>query len=66
MKTERDAIEGFKIVVNDDKSPYSKHPTDYSLWKIANYDERTGKLEALPEMERVKRAVELVELKNEN
>lgn len=46
MKTNRDAIEGFRLVANDEKTDYNKFPNDYSLIKIGSFDERQGTLES--------------------
>ncbi len=40
--TDRDAIEGFKHVCNDEKTPYAKHPADYNLCLIGSFNEQTG------------------------
>lgn len=40
--TDRDAIEGFKYVCNDEETPYAKHPADYNLCNIGTFDEQTG------------------------
>ncbi len=59
MKTDRDAIEGFRLVTNDEGTPYNKHPEDYVLFKIATYDERTGKVTSMEENEQLIVAKEL-------
>lgn len=45
MQTDRDAKEGFRQVVNDDKSPYAKFPDDYELLKLGTFDPRSGEIE---------------------
>ncbi len=40
----RDAIEGFRQAVNDENTKLNKHPTDFSLVKLGNFDNRTGEL----------------------
>lgn len=44
MKTDRDAIEGFRVVANDEKTNYNKFPADFVLCRIGTFDERTGKI----------------------
>ncbi len=56
--TDRDAIEGFKHVCNDEKTPYAQHPADYNLCTIGTFDEQTGLLNpSSPSI--LKRAIEL-------
>jgi hypothetical protein len=40
FQTDRDAIDGFRELVNDDKTVLNKHPDDFSLWMVGEYDER--------------------------
>lgn len=42
LPTNRDAIDGFKMVCNDEKTNYNKFPEDYSLMALGSYDERTA------------------------
>jgi len=42
------AVRSFSDACNDDKSDYAKHPEDYSLWHIGEYDDLTGTLHPLP------------------
>lgn len=42
MHTDRDAIEGFRIVVSDKESKYHKFPEDFCLVKLGQFDEREG------------------------
>lgn len=44
METDRDAKEGFKIVVNDGESNYSKFPNDFELIRLGEFDPRSGKI----------------------
>ncbi|QXP08031.1 MAG: nonstructural protein [Arizlama microvirus] len=36
------AIRAFEDSVNDNQSPFSKHPEDYALYKLGSYDDQTG------------------------
>lgn len=47
MNTDRDAIEGFRLVTNEKDTPYNKFPADYTLIKIGSFDDRTGNLKLL-------------------
>lgn len=44
METDRDAVEGFRVVSNDKESPYNKFPSDYQLIKLGEFDPRTGEV----------------------
>lgn len=41
------ATRGFADEVNSDKSELSKHPEDYELYHVANFDEETAFVEVL-------------------
>jgi hypothetical protein len=57
--TDRDAIEGFRHVCNDEKTPYAQHPADYNLCSLGNFDEQSGILTpSAPHI--LKRAVDLI------
>lgn len=60
LPTKRDAIDGFRRVVNEEESPYNKHPQDYFLYELGSFDERTGKIEILPESIMIAPAVDLL------
>lgn len=47
MKTKRDAIEGFRMVCNDEKTDYFKFPNDFMLMCIGKFDEKEGKVTPL-------------------
>lgn len=38
--TDRDAIDSFRQLVNDETTVINKHPDDFSLWKLGEYNER--------------------------
>lgn len=38
------AIRAFEEAVNDGKSPISKHPEDYVLYELADFDDSTGEV----------------------
>jgi len=42
MNTLAEATRGWIDVVNDPKTDFHKHPADYTLFHIAEYDESTG------------------------
>lgn len=42
MLTERDALEGFRVVVNDKTTNYSKFPADFTLVCLGEFDIRTA------------------------
>lgn len=41
------AVRAFKDGVNDDKSPFFKHPEDYVLFELGTYDDSSGVLSSL-------------------
>lgn len=43
------AIRAFSDLVNDNQSSVSKHPTDYILFEIGEFDDQTAKLVSLKE-----------------
>lgn len=50
--TNGSALRQWSDMINDPKSVYSKHPEDYSLVYVADYDDHTGKF-MLPKMPEV-------------
>ena len=44
MATDRDAIEGFRVVSNDKESNYNKFPDDYLLVNLGEFNPRTGEI----------------------
>lgn len=44
MKTVRDAIEGFRQVVNDEKTDYNKFPKDFKLVKLGEFNQLTAEI----------------------
>lgn len=45
METERDAIDGFKHVCNEEKTNYYKYPADFTLVKLGEFDKRSAEFE---------------------
>lgn len=58
--TDRDAIEGFRNVCNDDDSQYAKFPQDFTLVGLGSYDEQSGTITLLDEKITIARALDLV------
>lgn len=50
MATDREAIRAFTISVNDPASSINKSPHDYSLHRVAIFDDETGLVSAAPLM----------------
>lgn len=42
------AMRNFENVCCNESSVYHTHPTDFSLWYIADFDTETGNLESVP------------------
>lgn len=57
--TDRDAIEGFKNVCQDETTQYAKYPADYNLISIASFDEQSGLLE-VSDQKTIARAINMV------
>jgi hypothetical protein len=47
-KTKAEGIRMFSDVANDNKSMISRHPEDYTLFEIGEYDDATGQYVMLP------------------
>lgn len=48
QKTDNAAMRGFLDLAHNDQSVISKHPSDFSLWRIGTYDDSTGEIEVAP------------------
>lgn len=50
MKTDGEALRSWMDIVNEKSSVFAKHPEDFTLMKLGEYDERSGKFsnEATP------------------
>jgi len=65
MLTTGEAIRGWSDVVNDEKTEFFRHPDDYCLFQIAEYDETLGRYtnlsapESLGSALKFKKSVEL-------
>lgn len=64
MQTNRDAIEGFRVVINDEKTNYNKFPQDFALYYLGEFDEREGTYKNMTK-EKIAEAIDLKAL-NEN
>lgn len=38
--TDRDALDSFSQLANDEQTVINKHPKDFELWSLGEYDER--------------------------
>lgn len=65
MQTKRDAIDAFKALVNDDKSRISKHPADFTLFEVGEYDDLTGKFTSYASNISIHNALELKEVSSQ-
>lgn len=43
MRSRGEALRGWIDAVNDPQTQFNKHPEDFSLMELGEYDERTGK-----------------------
>lgn len=62
MKTKGEAIRSWVDVVNDKNTQFNKHPEDFSLCLLAEFDEVSGKYEnRLPGPDHIATALEYVD-----
>lgn len=54
------AIRSFETAANDQSHDFHKYAADYTLFKIGNYDDHTGKLESLEGFENLGSALTFV------
>lgn len=47
VKTKGEAIRSFQDACGDDKLPFMKHPQDYRLWLLGEFDDNSGAVTAL-------------------
>jgi hypothetical protein len=47
FQTDRDAIEGLRAVANDENSTIGKHPEDFELYHLGEYDMRSMEFDLL-------------------
>lgn len=64
LKTKGEALRAWHESVNDEKSPFFKHPQDYTLFLLGYYDSQTGKFENEHTPLSLGVAVEFVQPKN--
>jgi len=48
MQSKGQALRSWMDVVNDKSTQFCKHPEDFTLFEIAEYDDSNGKFENLP------------------
>lgn len=53
------AIRSFSDAIQDPKSDYARHPSDYRLYCLGEYDDNTGIIVSLSQPEYVVHAIEL-------
>ncbi len=53
------AIRGFKDIATDADHEIGKHPEDYTLYRIGNYNETTGKMQG-EELEKLATGLEMM------
>lgn len=60
MRNRGEALRMWMDAVNDPASPFSKHPEDYTLFVIAEYDEFSGEIWPLKAHESLGTALEML------
>lgn len=48
MQNDATAVRGFSDAVNNEDTPFGKHPSDYTLFCIGEYSDVTGTIEPIP------------------
>lgn len=46
-RTNGEAIRSFSDAVNEPKSPFNAHPEQFLLYEVGDFDEQTGKINAI-------------------
>lgn len=60
MVNDQIAIRGFKTLAQDESTDIGKYPTDFSLYRLGQYDEKTGVI--LSDVEFLVTAINLLEV----
>lgn len=60
-KTHGEAERNFRDLVNDKQTTVGRHPEDYDLYHIGEYDDNTGKIQPLDTPQHIVKAVQLVQ-----
>lgn len=55
--THGEAERDFKTIVNDEKTKINKYPEDFDLYYMGEYDDNTGKFDALETPQHMTKAV---------
>lgn len=63
MQTLGMALRTWSDTVNDPKTGFNRHPEDYTLFELGEYDEKSGKFENLQTPESRGLAVQFIEQK---
>ena len=59
LATEMQALRSFTNMANDPSNDVGRNPEDYSLWWIADYEDTTGTVIALPTKKCVAHAIDM-------
>lgn len=62
MSNDGQALRAFGDLVNDKNSQLNKHPIDYSIWKMGEYDDNSGMFEC-EKPEFLAKAIDYLEVK---
>lgn len=54
------AVRWFRDLINDASTPFAKHPDDYDLYTVGDYEETKGLLEPLKIPELIARGKDLI------
>ncbi len=59
--SKRDALDGLKQVATDENTALAKHPDDFELYKIANYNPRSMSMELVEPPELIATVTEILQ-----
>jgi len=58
MRTRAEALRGWQEVVNDPSTAFNKHPEDYTLFELGEFNEDTGAIKPLETPNPIGKAIE--------
>ena len=60
VQAQGQAVRMFMDETKNEQSQINRHPADFELWYIGEFDEQTGTVTAAPNVERVARATDFI------
>lgn len=56
-----EATRTFQTLAKDKQTQVGQYPADYDLFKIASFDDQTGRIEPLAALQQIAKALDLIE-----